>query len=141
MLVKDMMTRDPQTIAPDATLQQAAEKMKKLDVGVLPVCDGDRLVGMVTDRDLAIRGVAACCDPADTRVSAVMTEDALHCYEDDDVQDAVQTMEDAQIRRIAVFNRNERLIGIVSLGDIATRLHDDQISGEALERISEPLHS
>jgi CBS domain-containing protein len=113
------MTRQVEVIQPERSLEEAAEKMKTLDVGVIPVCDGDRLVGMLTDRDIVTRVIAEQRDPHATRVSDAMTATVISCYEDDDVQRAARRMDEEQIRRLAVLDRDKRLVGIVSLGDLA----------------------
>src|SRR5881296_3134577 len=105
MLVRDMMTRRVEVIHPDATLAEVAEKMKSLDVGPLPVCDGERLVGMVTDRDITVRAVAKGCDPNTTPVRDVMTSDVVYCFEDQDLSTAARMMERCQIRRLPILNR------------------------------------
>ncbi|HEY8503403.1 MAG TPA: CBS domain-containing protein [Gemmataceae bacterium] len=138
MQVSDVMTRGVECIPPDATLQEAAALMKELDVGPLPVCDNDRLAGMLTDRDIVLRAVAEGRDPRQTRVRDAMTRDIVYCFEDQDVREAVRLMEERQIRRLAVLDRGKRLVGIVSLGDLAVRAGDDALSGQALEQISEP---
>lgn len=138
MQLKDVMTRKVEVIHPDATIEEAAEKMKTADIGSLPVCDGDRLVGMITDRDITVRATAEGYVPGFTKVSLVMTEDLQFCFEDDDIQTAGEIMQKAQIRRLPVLNRDKRLVGIVSLGDVAVRAQDDQLSGEILEEVSEP---
>ena len=132
------MTRNVETVRPDASLEEAARKMDDLNVGPLPVCDGDRLVGLVTDRDITVRATAAGKDPRSTPIREAMSQDLVYCYEDQDVQDAAQLMQDKQIRRVPVLNRQERMVGIVSLGDIAAEGRDDRLSGEVLERVSEP---
>jgi CBS domain-containing protein len=138
MQIKDVMTRDVQVIGPDATLQEAAGQMKSLDVGPLPVCDGRRLVGMVTDRDVTVRAIAEGQDPKATRVSDVMTPDIIYCFEDQDVQEAARIMEQQQIRRLVVLDRSKNLVGIVSLGDLALEGADEDLTAETLERVSEP---
>ena len=138
MLLKDVMTRDPRNIRPDATLMEAADAMKTLDVGALPVCQNDKLIGMITDRDITIRAVAGGCDPKGTPVWQAMSDKLVYCYEDETVESAAKLMEEKQIRRLPVFDRSHRMVGIVSLGDLAVRNHDDQLSGEVLERVSEP---
>ena len=138
MLLRDVMTRHVEEIPPQASLQDAAEKMKSLDVGALPVCENDKLIGMLTDRDIAIRSVAAGKDPKNTCVSDAMTGDVCWCYEDEDVQKAIRLMEDRQIRRLVVMDHDKHAVGIVSLGDLATRIRNDRLSGEVLERVSEP---
>ena len=139
MQVSKVMTRDAECVRPDNTLQEAARKMRDLDVGPMPVCgDNDRLVGMLTDRDIAVRAVAEGKDPTRTPVKDVMTEGISYCYEDEDVSDAARQMSEKQIRRLVVLNRDKRLVGIVSLGDLATQTGDRQTAGKTLERVSEP---
>ncbi len=138
MQLKDVMTRDVEVVHPNATLEEAAAKMDSLDIGPLPVCDGNRLVGMVTDRDITVRATAAGKDPRTTQVRDVMTDNVVYCFDDDDTNEAARLMEEQQIRRLVVLDRDKRLVGIVSLGDLAVATQDDQLSGEVLERISEP---
>ena len=138
MQISEIMTREAEVIPPDATLAEAAAKMKTLDVGPLPVCDGDRVLGMVTDRDITVRATAAGQDPTKTKVRDVMTPDVVYCFEDQDVREAAQLMAEKQIRRLVVLNRDHRLAGIVSLGDVAVGTGDDQLSGQVLEQVSEP---
>jgi CBS domain-containing protein len=139
MRVKSLMTEGVACVRPGDSIARAAERMRDLDVGALPVCgDDDSLVGILTDRDIAIRAVADCCNPQSTFVSQIMSPGVAYCFEDDDVRDAAHVMEDRQIRRLIVLNDNKRLVGILSLGDLAVRNADDWLSGEALERISEP---
>lgn len=136
MKVSELMTRDVRIASPDDSLKQAAKLMAEIDAGVLPVGDKDRLVGMLTDRDIAIKGVAQGKGP-DTKVRDVMTADVKYCFEDDDVEDVSQNMGDLQIRRLPVVNRDKRLVGIVSLGDLAVSAEADE-AGEALTQISQP---
>jgi CBS domain-containing protein len=139
MRVKSLMTQGVKCIRPRDSIAHAAERMRDLNVGALPVCDDDdKLVGMITDRDITIRAVADCCDPEGTFIHEVMSPGVTYCFEDDDVQEAAHLMEDRQIRRLVVLNDDKRLVGILSLGDLAVRNADDWLSGEALERISEP---
>ncbi|MEW6296415.1 MAG: CBS domain-containing protein [Thermodesulfobacteriota bacterium] len=138
MQLKEIMTQGVDVISPDATLQEAAAKMKTLDVGPLPVCDGDRLVGMLTDRDIAVRAVAEGRDPTTTPVREVMTPEVIYCFEDQSVEEAAKLMEEKQIRRLPILNRNKWLVGIVSLGDLAVGTGDQQLAGEVLEQVSEP---
>jgi CBS domain-containing protein len=136
------MTLHVEVIHPDATLHEAAEKMKSLDVGPIPVCDGDRLVGMVTDRDITVRATAEGRDPNTTRVRDVMTPDIIYCFEDQDVEEAARIMGEQQIRRLVVLNRDKRLVGIVSLGDLAVYTDQDDMGAEELSEtlsgVSEP---
>jgi len=137
MLLRDVMTPHVEVIHPDATLREAAQKMKTLDVGPVPVCDGDRLQGMLTDRDITIRATAEGRDPNTTRVREVMTPDVVYCFEDQDVREAARTMEQWQIRRLIVLNQDKRLVGIVSLGDLATQTGDEELdSSELSETLS-----
>ena len=120
--IKDIMTRGVTTVSRDATLQAAAERMQQLDVGALPVCEDDGgLVGMVTDRDIVIRGVAAGMIPQESLVSDVMTPEVRWCNEGDTVEQVMQQMGNEQVRRLAVFDASRQIVGIVALGDIATR--------------------
>jgi CBS domain-containing protein len=139
MQVKDVMTSGVECISPDATLREAAQKMKKLVVGPLPICgDDDRLAGMITDRDITLRAVAAGLDPSTAQVRDIMTPNIIYCYEDQDISDAAHMMEQNQIRRLVVLNRDKRLVGILSLGDLAVDTGDEQLAGHILEAVSEP---
>jgi CBS domain-containing protein len=138
MQIREIMTREPVVIGPDMVLKEAAERMRDLDSGVLPVGQEDRVVGMLTDRDITIRATAAGKDPNQTRVEAVMTPDVVSCYEDEDARDAARKMEEHQLRRLIVLNRDERLVGILSLGDLAVHTADDRLAGEVAEAVSEP---
>jgi CBS domain-containing protein len=137
MNVADCMTRDVTIVTPNDTIQQAARIMGQIDAGILPVGENDRLVGMITDRDIAVRAVGEGKDPAQTRVRDVMTTEVRYVYEDDVVADAADTMAELQIRRLPVINREKRLVGIISLADIA-REHEPRETGEALQGISRP---
>jgi CBS domain-containing protein len=141
MRVYDAMTPDVQMCTPDDTLKDAAEAMAALGVGLLPVTDNDRLVGMISDRDIAIRGVGMGCGP-DSRVGDVMTADVKYCFEDQDIEEITANMGDIQVRRLPVLNRDKRLVGIIALGDIA-QVHASDGTGEALSQISRPggLHA
>jgi len=141
MRVSQVMTRDAECIRPDATVQEAAGRMKTLDIGSLPVCDNDRLVGVITDRDIAVRSVADGRDPRADPVRGTMTPDLVYCFEDEDTEDAARKMREKQIRRLPVLNRDKRLVGIVSLGDLAVEAHDEKLSGRTLEDISEPCRA
>jgi len=141
MLVKEIMTRDVQVIPPRATVQEAAQRMKECDIGVLPVCDGERLAGMLTDRDITVVSTAEGMDPAQTEVGEVMTPDVVYCFEDQPLEAAASLMEEKKVRRLAVLNRKKRLVGIVSIGDLAERSHNDLLSGEVLEKVSQPVGS
>ena len=138
MQVRDVMTRRVEVIPPDATLEDAAEKMKSLDVGPLPVCDGERLVGMITDRDITVRATAEGLDPKQTRVREVMSKELITIMEDQDVEEAAKLMQSKQIRRIPVLSRDKRLVGMLSLGDLAQRTQNSKLAGKTLEEVSAP---
>jgi CBS domain-containing protein len=132
------MSRGVETIRPDASLFEAAQRMRSLDVGPLPVEDNGRLIGMLTDRDIVVRAVADGQDPMTTTVADAMTANLIYCTEDQDVREVARLMEQHQVRRLVVVDRDRALTGIVSLGDIVLTTGDEQLAGEALERISEP---
>ena len=136
MKISDVMTRDVQTIRPDQSAQDAARFMLKAEAGSIPVTDGDRLVGMITDRDIAVRGVAKGFGP-ETPVSELMTGDCVCAREDDSVEDVASKMSEAQVRRLPVVDQDERLCGIVSLGDLS-RGSDNETAAQALEGVSQP---
>jgi len=136
MLVKEVMTKGAECVGPDDTLQEAARKMKLLDVGPLPVCANGRLTGMLTDRDIVVRCVADGGDTRSAHVREAMTEGIAYCYEDDDVTQASRLMKEEQIRRLPVLDRAEKLVGIVSLGDLAVELGDENLVGKTLEKVS-----
>jgi len=138
MQLKEIMTPNPECVSPEDSLQDAARKMRNLDVGPLPVCDNDRLAGMITDRDIVISAVAEGRNPQTTRVREVMTGEVISCFEDQDVQEAARTMQERQVRRLVVLNRDKRMVGIVSLGDLATETGDKRKSGEVLQDVSQP---
>src|SRR3954452_633180 len=118
MKVGEVMTREVEMATPDDALQEAAGRMAELDTGVLPVGEGDRLVGMLTDRDIAVRAVAQGKGP-DTKVRDAMTSDVKYCFDDEDCDQVIENMGDIKVRRLAVLNRDKRLVGIISLGDLA----------------------
>jgi CBS domain-containing protein len=136
MLICDVMTRDVEILNPKQTIKEAAHLMAQLDVGAMPVADGDRLVGMITDRDIAVRAVAEGRSP-ETQVRDVMTKEVKYCFEDEEVEEVTDNMADIKLRRLPVLTRQKRLVGIVSLGDIALVDGPDHV-GTALCGISEP---
>ncbi|MGH7928931.1 MAG: CBS domain-containing protein [Candidatus Binatia bacterium] len=141
MQIREVMTEAPEIIHSDAPATEAAAKMRDLDVGSLPVCDGARLEGLLTDRDIAVRLVAEGLDPSGTKVSEIMTLGATYCFDDQTVEEAATVMEAHQIRRLPILNRDKHLIGMLSLGDVAVRTHgseDRELADEALKDISEP---
>ncbi len=136
MKVSEVMTRDVQLIEPTQSIRDAARLMAELDAGIMPVREGDRLVGMITDRDITVRAVAQGRGP-DTPVREVMTDDVKYCYEDDDTEDVARNMADIQVRRLPVLTRDKRLVGIISLGDMAMSDGSGRV-GEAVAGISQP---
>ena len=140
MQLSQIITRNVETVGPETSVKEAAQRMRSLDVGSLPVCDGRRLLGMVTDRDITIRITSAGRDVDTTPVSEAMTPDVAYVFEDDDVQQAARVMKERQIRRLPVLDRGRNLVGIVSLGDLSGT-GDDKLSGDTLEQISEPAKS
>ena len=136
MKVNEIMSRDVEVIHPDSVIQEAAGKMKTLDVGSLPVCDNRRLLGVVTDRDIAVRGVAQGHGP-DTPVRELMSDGLICARKDDDVDEVAMKMADAQVRRLPVIDQDDRLCGIVSLGDLS-REATDTAASQALEGVTQP---
>ncbi len=134
--ISEVMTPDAALVRPDDSIADAAQLMRDWDVGALPVCNGKRLMGMITDRDITIRAVAEQDGPSGMRVADVMTDEVLWCYEDQSVDEVLRQMGDAQIRRMPVINRDHQLVGMVALGDLATRSAAD--TDETLEDISAP---
>ena len=136
--LKEIMTPQVDTISPDATAEDASAKMKDLNVGAIPVCDEDGLIGMLTDRDLVVRVMAQRRDPKAVRVGEAMTPEVSYCFEDDDVEKAAHVMSQKQIRRLPILSSSKKLVGIVSLGDLAVHGMDTKASGDILEQVSHP---
>ena len=136
MKVSDVMTRDVKTVRPDQTAREAASFMLNADAGSIPVTEGDRLIGMITDRDIAVRGVAKGNGP-ETPVRELMTNDVVCARLDDEIEDVANRMSEAQIRRLPVIDAQEMLCGIVSLGDLS-READKDCAQEALQGVSQP---
>ncbi|AYG62802.1 CBS domain-containing protein [Rhizobium jaguaris] len=134
MKVRDAMTHDVRITNPDETILQAAQTMANLDAGILPVGDHDRLVGMITDRDIAIRGIAKGRGP-DTKVRDVMTSEVKYCFDDQEIDEVCRNMGNIKVRRLPVLDHSKRLVGILSLGDIAVA-QGNGAAGEALKGIS-----
>ena len=135
--LKDLMSRDVQVIGPDETIRAAALQMLNGNFGMLPVGENDRMIGTISDRDIAIRAVADG-KGADTKVREIMSEGIVWAYEDDSVGDAAKLMSEHQIRRLPIVNADKRLVGIVALGDVAVESSDNAVAGEALSEISKP---
>jgi CBS domain-containing protein len=138
MKVSDIMTTDFEKIDSDNSLFEAAQKMKAFNIGFLPVQEGDKLIGLLTDRDIVIRGLAEDLEPRRTSVKNIITSDIVYCYEDESVEDAARLMEDNQVRRLIVVDHEQRPVGVVSIGDIAVKSGQAQLAAEILERVSEP---
>ena len=136
MEISNVMTRDVKIASPEDTLQHAAKMMEKNDFGLLPIGENDRLVGMLSDRDITVRAVARGLAPDRCKVRDVMSRDVKYVYEDETIEDAARNMSDLQVRRLPVLSRNKRLVGIVSLGDLA--LTEPEPAGDALTSISTP---
>jgi CBS domain-containing protein len=135
--IEEVMTREVEVMHPEDTLREAAEKMRTLNVGIIPVCDGQRLKGIITDRDIVVRAISQGMDPNATRVSQVMTPEVEWIFADEDVEVAAERMREEQIRRLLVVDRDKKLVGILSLGDIS-EVMGKQEAGRTLEAISEP---
>ena len=136
MKVHEAMSRDVRIASPQQTIREAACMMAEIDAGALPVGENDRLVGMITDRDIAIRAVGEGRS-SDTAIRDVMSKEVLYCYDDEDLDDVAEKMGDSKVRRLPVLDRGKRLVGIVSLGDLA--LHDDsKTTGRTVANISKP---
>ena len=136
MKVRDIMTRDVRLLNPNQTIREAARLMAEVDAGALPVAENDRLVGILTDCDIVIRAVAQG-RPVDTKVAVVMSKEVLYCFDTDDLDDVSRNMGKAQVRRLPVVNADKRLVGIVSLGDLA-RSEDPTTIGRTVTRVSTP---
>jgi CBS domain-containing protein len=135
--LKNVMSRDVQVISPDATLREAARQMRDGDFGMMPVGENDRMIGAISDRDIAIRALAEGKGP-DTRVREVMSEGIVWAFENDSIEDGARIMSENQIRRLPIVDADKRLVGIVALGDFAVDSEDIDTAGEALADISQP---
>jgi CBS domain-containing protein len=134
MRVRDAMTRNVRLATPGQSIRDVAQMMAEIDAGILPVSENDRLVGMITDRDIAVRAVARGMGP-DTPVREIMSsEKVMYCYEDDDVDDVAKNMGDVKVRRLPVMDKDKRLVGIISIGDVAQR--EQKAAGRSMEKIS-----
>ena len=136
MSIREIMSEQVEFVRPDDTLQDAALKMRELGIGPLPVCENQCVVGMVTDRDITIRAVALGLDPRTTKVSEVMSGEVVCCYDDQEAEVAAHLMQSQQIRRVLVLDRDKRLVGIVSLGDLAIDAKTPERAGEILQEVS-----
>lgn len=138
--IKEIMTLAPECINSKSTISEAAIKMKKINAGFLPVCEKDKIIGVVTDRDIVIKGIAIGKDLS-SNIKEVMTFKLIYCFEDASLDEAVNKMENEHIRRIVVLDRNKKLTGILSLDDIAVRAGSRSLAGEILERINKNIAS
>jgi CBS domain-containing protein len=139
MKVRDVMTADVNVIDPTAMIAEASRRMRDEDVGSLPVGENDKLVGMITDRDIVVRAIATGKDPQKTAVREAMSDQVLYCFDDQSTEEVCANMGENQVRRLPVVNRDKRLVGIVALGDLSTR-GAGKDAGSALGEISEPSH-
>ena len=136
MNVKEVMTPNVRIADPDQSIYEIAKLMRDDGFGVMPVGENDRLIGMITDRDICCRAVADKMNPEKTTVRDIMSEEMLYCFEDEDIDDVVDKMAKQQVRRFPVLNSNKRLVGIISLGDIALAAQNKQVAGEAISAVS-----
>lgn len=134
--IKEVMSGQVQCAAPETSLREIAQMMKNIDSGAIPVCDNDRLAGIITDRDIVIKTIVNGADINKTTARDVMSSPIVYCFEDDDIGEAARLMEVKQIRRLVVLNRDKKMVGILSLGDISVRA-SEELSGEILEKVSE----
>jgi len=137
MKVSEIMSRNIECIDPDTSIKDAAEKMRSLDVGFLPVCEDEHVRGTLTDRDITIRHVADGQNPYRVKVRDIMTPDALYCFEDEEIEEVGRYMREHEVRRVLIFDREERLVGIVSLGDLSKVAGEQQLAGETLKEIAD----
>jgi CBS domain-containing protein len=137
MNVNSCMSTDVRITSPGETIRKVAKVMKELDTGILPVGDNDRLVGMITDRDIAVRAIAEGKGP-ETTVKDIMSREVLYCYDDESLDDVARQMRELQVRRMVVLNRDKRLVGIISLGDLARTDDMPQRTADTLSGVSEP---
>ncbi len=137
MKIREIMSRNVESIQPDTTIKDAAEKMRLLDVGFLPVCDGETVVGTLTDRDITIRHVADGQNPYRVKAGDIMTPSAFYCFEDEDVEEVGRYMQQHEVRRVLIFDASQQLVGVASLGDISKAAGEERLVGETLKEIAE----
>jgi len=137
MKVREIMSRNVECIDRDASIKDAAGKMRLLDVGFLPVCEGGEVVGTLTDRDITIRHVADGQNPYRVKARDIMTPNVFFCYEDQDVEEVARYMQEHEVRRVLIYDRTERLVGVVSLGDLSKAAGEERLAGETLKDIAE----
>ena len=134
MKVREIMTSNVECLAPDASIREIAQEMKSLDVGFIPICENDRLVGTVTDRDIVIRAVAEGVDVNTSRAREIMSREVIYAFDDDDVKTVAEKMRDKDVRRILILDEAKRLVGVVSIGDISKV--EEKVSGKTLHDIT-----
>lgn len=139
MQIAEIMSRDVQLASPQQSLQEAARMMAELDVGAIPVADNDRLVGMLTDRDICVRAVAAGRSPKECKVGEIMSADVKYVFEDETTEDLARNMSTLQVRRMPVLDRDKRLVGIVSIGDLATNKGTQEETKDAISGVSKKV--
>jgi len=135
MKVREIMSTNVECVSPDTGVKEVALKMKKLDVGFIPVCENDRLAGTLTDRDIVLRGVAEGRDLNTTKARELMTNEIIWCFEDEDVKTVAKKMREKEVRRMLILNRDKRLVGVVSIGDVSQV--EEKVSGQTLHEITE----
>jgi CBS domain-containing protein len=135
MKVREIMTSNVECLGPESSLKEIAQEMKSLDVGFIPICENDRLVGTVTDRDIVIRHVADGRDVNTTQVREIMSREIIYAFEEDDVKTVAEKMREKDVRRILILDKNKRLVGVVSIGDISKV--EEKVSGKTLHDIAE----
>ena len=135
MKVREIMTSNVECLGPEASIKEIAQEMKSLDVGFIPICENDRLVGTVTDRDIAIRAVADGIDMSMGKARDIMSRDIVYAFEDDDVKTVAEKMREKDVRRILILDTAKRLVGVVSIGDISKV--EEKVSGKTLHDIAE----
>src|SRR5262245_32927925 len=138
MRLGEMMATNVEVIGSNASLKEAAAKMRDLEVGFIPVCEGDELKGTLTDRDITVRAMAEGRSPSRTNVSDIMSKEIAYCFEDQEIEEAMSLMEAKQIRRLPILNREKRLVGIVSIGDLSVQAWQNILLGETLREVSLP---
>jgi CBS domain-containing protein len=137
MKIQEIMTRKVHVAEPTLPIAKAAQKMLDLNIGFLPICENDKLTGTVTDRDITVRSVAQGRDPRLAPVRDIMSQQIFYCYEDDDIEHVAEYMNEREVRRLVILNREKRLVGVVSLGDIAKASGEQELAGETLGRIAD----
>lgn len=137
MKIREIMTKQVEIVSPDSSLKEAARMMRDADTGFLPVGENDKLVGTLTDRDIAIRAVADGKDPNNSKVRDAMTKELAFVFDDQDTSEAATIMSEKQIRRLPVMSRDKKLVGVIAVGDLATKTNDDDVVGQTIEDISQ----